>query len=129
MSTSNRPLSPHLQVYRPQLTSVLSILHRITGLMLCAGTVLLTAWLLALASGPDTFDSMQSVLGSIPGRLVLFGFTLALCFHFCAGIRHLFWDTGRGFELSTAYASGKAVIVGTVVLSVALWLIGYAGGQ
>ena len=129
MSTSNRPLSPHLQVYRPQLTSVLSILHRITGLILCAGTVLLTACLLALAGGPDTFASMQSVLGSIPGRLVLFGFTLALCFHFCAGIRHLFWDTGRGFELSTAYASGKAVIAATVVLSVALWIIGYTGGQ
>jgi succinate dehydrogenase / fumarate reductase cytochrome b subunit len=128
MSTSNRPLSPHLQVYRPQLTSVLSILHRITGLILCTGTVLLAAWLLALAAGPGPFESMQAVLGSIPGRLVLFGFTVALTFHFCAGIRHLFWDTGRGFELNTAYASGKAVIGATVVLTIALWLIGYAGG-
>ena len=90
MSTTNRPLSPHLQIYRPQLTSVLSITPRVSGLMLAAGSILLTAWLLALAGGPESFARMQSVLGSIVGRLVLLGFSLGLFFHLCNGIRHLF---------------------------------------
>lgn len=127
MSTSNRPLSPHLQIYRPQLTSVLSISHRITGLVLIAGSVLLTAWLVALAGGPESFESMRGLLGSIPGRLILFAFTLALFFHLCNGIRHLFWDSGRGFELDSAYRSGWAVLAGSVVLTLVAWIIGYAG--
>ena len=129
MSTTNRPLSPHLQIYRPQLTSVLSITHRVSGLMLAAGSILLTAWLLALAGGPESFARMQSVLGSIVGRLVLLGFSLALFFHLCNGIRHLFWDVGMGFELDTAYTSGKAVIAATIVLTVLTWVIGYAWGS
>ena len=127
MSTSNRPLSPHLQIYRPQLTSVLSISHRITGLVLIAGSALLTAWLVALAGGPESFESMRGLLGSIPGRLILFAFTLALFFHLCNGIRHLFWDSGRGFELDSAYRSGWAVLAGSVVLTLVAWIIGYAG--
>jgi len=127
MSTSNRPLSPHLQIYRPQLTSVLSISHRITGLVLIAGSALLTAWLVALAGGPESFESMRGLLGSIPGRLILFAFTLALFFHLCNGIRHLFWDSGRGFELDSAYRSGWAVLAASVVLTLVAWIIGYAG--
>jgi succinate dehydrogenase / fumarate reductase cytochrome b subunit len=127
MSTTNRPLSPHLQIYRPQLTSVLSISHRIAGLVLSAGSLLLTAWLVALAAGPESFASFQSLVGSVFGRLVLFVLSLALFFHLCNGIRHLFWDAGRGFELQTAYASGKAVIVASLALTVLTWLIGYVG--
>ena len=121
MSNLNRPLSPHLQVYRPQLTSVLSIAHRISGVALCAGVVALTIWLMALADGPPSFARVSAILGSALGQLVLFAFTLALFYHLCNGIRHLFWDAGYGFELSTVYASGKAVLIATAVLTVLLW--------
>jgi succinate dehydrogenase / fumarate reductase cytochrome b subunit len=123
MSTQNRPLSPHLQVYRPQLTSVLSISHRISGVALCAGALLLVAWLLALAAGPDAYARVSSVIGSLPGQVIVFLFTFALYFHFCNGIRHLVWDAGHGLELSTAYASGKAVIATSIVLTLITWAI------
>jgi succinate dehydrogenase / fumarate reductase cytochrome b subunit len=123
MSTQNRPLSPHLQVYRPQLTSVLSIAHRISGVALCAGALLLVAWLLALAAGPDAYARVAAVIGSLPGQVVVFLFTFALYFHFCNGIRHLVWDAGHGLELPTAYASGKAVIATSIVLTLITWAI------
>ena len=129
MIPSNRPLSPHLQIYRPQLTSVLSITHRLTGIVLCVGSILLTAWLMALAAGPESFQSMQGLLGSLLGRLVLFAFSLALFYHLCNGIRHLFWDAGMGYELGTAYASGKAVIAVSLVLTLLTWIIGYMGSS
>ncbi|MFT5173317.1 MAG: succinate dehydrogenase / fumarate reductase cytochrome b subunit [Gammaproteobacteria bacterium] len=122
MSNLNRPLSPHLQVYRPQLTSVLSIAHRISGVALCAGVVALTIWLMALAGGAQSFAQVSAILGSAFGQLVLFAFTLALFYHLCNGIRHLFWDAGYGFELSTVYASGKAVLVASTVLTVVVWV-------
>lgn len=125
MATENRPLSPHLQVYRPQLTSVMSILHRITGVGLAVGTLLLVWWLIAVATGPTAFDTVQSFIGSIVGRILLLAWTFALYYHLCNGIRHLVWDSGRGFEISTANASGWLVVVASVVLTVISWVSGY----
>jgi len=126
MSTENRPLSPHLQVYRPQLTSVLSILHRLTGIALAIGTLLLVWWLIAAAAGPDAFDTVQSFIGSILGRILLLGWTFALFYHLANGIRHLGWDAGWGFELRTAYATGWLVVAAAVVLTLVSWIAGYA---
>jgi succinate dehydrogenase / fumarate reductase cytochrome b subunit len=126
MPSQERPLSPHLQVYRWQLTSVMSILHRMTGVALAVGTLLLVYWLIAAAAGPHAFATAQEFIGSILGRILLFGWTVALFYHLCNGIRHLFWDAGRGFELRTAYASGWAVLVVTAALSVIAWIAGYA---
>ncbi|WP_179188281.1 succinate dehydrogenase, cytochrome b556 subunit [Kiloniella majae] len=128
MSRGNRPLSPHLQVYRPQLTSVLSILFRIMGVATSVGSIVLIWWLAAAASGAEYFELVQSFLGSWFGRLLLFGWTFALVFHLCNGIRHLYWDAGKGLELETAYASGKAVIVFTVIITLGLWGLAYAVG-
>ena len=126
MPSHDRPLSPHLQIYRRQLTSVLSILHRITGVALAAGTLLLVYWLIATAAGPDSFATAQGFIGSVVGRLLLLGWTWALFYHLCNGIRHLFWDAGRGFELQTAYASGWAVVGASVALTLVAWVAGYA---
>lgn len=125
MQKRERPLSPHLQIYRPQLTSVLSITHRATGIALVAGTLVLVYWLLAAASGADAYASAQALLGSWLGRIVLLGFSFSLFFHLCNGIRHLFWDAGFGFELKTVYASGNAVIVVSVALTVIAWTLAY----
>ena len=126
MSTQNRPLSPHLQVYRPQLTSMLSFSHRATGVALAVGTLLLVWWLVAAASGPEAFAVVQGFIGSILGRLLLFGWTLALFYHLCNGIRHLFWDAGYGFELKQAYASGWLVLLASLALTLLAWVWGYA---
>ncbi len=126
MARQPRPLSPHLQVYRPQITSVLSMSHRISGVALGAGALLLTWWLVAAAEGPESFDNVQGIIGSWYGRVFLFGFTLALFFHLCNGVRHLFWDLGYGLELRSVYRSGWVVMVLTVVLSFLSWLLGYA---
>ena len=128
MSNVNRPLSPHLQVYRFPLTVILSIMHRITGAALCAGVVALSVWLLALADGPDAFNTVQSMLGSIPGKIIMFAFTLALFFHLGNGIRHLFWDAGYGFELETVDASAKAVLIGSIVATILIWAIALTSG-
>jgi succinate dehydrogenase / fumarate reductase cytochrome b subunit len=125
MDTGGRPLSPHLQVYKPQITSVLSILHRITGVALAAGTLLLVWWLIAAAIGPGYFGTVQAVIGSWIGRLLLFGWSFALFYHLCNGIRHLFWDMGRGFELPTVAASGWAVVIVSIALTAAAWVWGY----
>ena len=126
MSKSDRPLSPHLQVYRFQWTMALSILHRITGVALAVGTLLLVWWLVAAASGPEAFATVQGFIGSILGRLLLFGWTLALFYHLCNGIRHLFWDAGYGFELDVAYRSGLAVLGASVALTLITWILGYS---
>ena len=126
MEKSQRPLSPHLQIYRPQLTSVLSITHRATGIALVLGTLVLVYWLLAAASGAEAYGSAQQLLGSWPGRILLLGFSFALFFHLCNGIRHLFWDAGLGFELKTAYASGKAVIAVAIAMTLLAWALAYA---
>ena len=125
MDTGGRPLSPHLQVYKPQLTSVLSILHRITGVALSVGTLLLVWWLIAASVGPAYFDIVQGFFGSLVGRLLLFGWSFALFYHLCNGIRHLFWDMGRGFELPTVAASGWAVVIVSLALTGIAWVWGY----
>lgn len=125
MEKRPRPLSPHLQIYRLQLTSVLSISHRLTGLVLSAGTLVLVYWLLAAAAGPDAYASAQALLASWLGRIVLLVFSFSLFFHLCNGIRHLFWDAGLGFELKTTYASGNAVLVVSVAMTLAAWGLAY----
>jgi len=127
---TNRPISPHLQVYRPQLTSVLSILHRITGVALAVGTILLVYWLIAAASGPEAFAGAEALIGSWLGRILLFGWTFALYFHLTNGIRHLFWDAGFGFELKTVYASGWTAVALAVALTLVSFIAGFvlAGG-
>jgi len=126
MSADKRPLSPHLQVYKPQLTSIMSISHRATGIALSIGTLLLVWWLLALAGGADSFATVQGFMGSWFGYLVLFGFSFCLMYHLCNGIRHLFWDAGYGFELEAAYKSGWATVYGACGLTVLAWLIAFA---
>ena len=125
MAAGNRPLSPHLQVYRPQLTSMLSILHRITGVALAVGTLLLVYWLAAAAGGPESYAAAQGFIGSFFGQLLLFGWTVALFYHLANGIRHLFWDAGYGFELPTVQRSGLAVLAATAVLTVVSWIAAY----
>ena len=123
----SRPLSPHLQIYRPQITMVLSILHRGTGIALSVGTLMLVWWLVAAATGPAAFASAQGFITSWFGLLLLLGWTFALFFHLCNGIRHLFWDAGHGFEIKTFYASGWAVVAASGGLTVLAWIIGLAG--
>lgn len=122
---SNRPLSPHLQVYRPQLTSVLSITHRGTGIFLALGALYLVCWLLAIASGPDAYASVSAFSASIIGRLLLLGWTFSLFYHLANGIRHLVWDAGVGLDLKTTYMSGWLVVVGAVALTVIAWVAAY----
>ena len=114
-----RPLSPHLQIYRPQLTSVLSFAHRLTGLVLSVYAVTLVAWLLAAASGAHSYSFMHRIVHSWPGHIFLVGGTFCFFLHLCGGIRHLFWDTGAGFELRTIYISGWAVVAASTVLTAA----------
>ncbi|MCY3980990.1 MAG: succinate dehydrogenase, cytochrome b556 subunit [Alphaproteobacteria bacterium] len=127
MVSDNRPLSPHLQIYRPQLTSVLSIAHRGAGIALGVGAAFFAWWLLAAASGPEAYGTAQAFFGSGPGLVVLAGFSFALFYHLCNGIRHLFWDAGMGLELDQAYRSGWTVIAAAVLLTVAAWAWALAG--
>ena len=126
MGNSNRPLSPHLQIYKPQLTAILSVFHRGTGIVLVIGTLLLVYWLLALAQGPESYVQAQALLGSTLGRLILFPWVFALFYHLCNGIRHLFWDMGFGFEITTVYTSGKIVVVAAIVLTLLAFGMAYA---
>ncbi len=104
----------------------MSILHRLTGVALAFGTILLVYWLAAAAGGAETFETAQDLVGSFIGRLLLFGWTFSLFFHFCNGIRHLFWDAGQGFELSDLYRSGWIVVGASGVLTILSWIVGYA---
>tara|TARA_B100000676_G_scaffold2325_1_gene2094 strand:- start:5295 stop:5744 length:450 start_codon:yes stop_codon:yes gene_type:complete len=126
MASQNRPLSPHLQVYKPQLTSVMSIMHRATGIALAVGTLLLVFWLIAAATGERTFGDIQAFNASLIGKLLLFGWSFALFYHLCNGIRHLFWDAGKGFGLEAAYRNGRLVVVASIALTVLSWVWGYA---
>lgn len=119
-----RPLSPHLQIYRPQITTSLSILHRAAGIALSVGTLLLIWWLVAAASGDAAYAAVSGFLRSPIGLIVLFGWTAALWYHFCAGLRHLAWDTGAGFELPQMHRSGWAVVIAAAVLTILTWIIG-----
>ena len=121
METNQRPLSPHLQIYRPQWTSVLSILHRISGVLLSVGTVLMVVWLVALAQGEQAYQAMIAFMSSAPVLLALVGWTLALFYHLLNGIRHLLWDTGTMLELKPARASGWMVAILALVLTAIVW--------
>lgn len=120
MAQRERPLSPFMQ-YRWQYTNTTSILHRITGVMLSVGFLVLVYWLAAAAGGPERYARATACLGSLPGQVALGGVLLAFCYHLLNGVRHLFFDTGRGFELATARRSARAVWAGTLVLAVIGW--------
>lgn len=122
MAHDNRPLSPDMQIYRPQLTSVLSISHRVTGIALSVGTLMLILWLTAAAAGPQAYSAVRGFVHSWLGLLLMFGWTFSLFFHLCNGIRHLVWDAGHGFQLRTIYASGWTVVVASTVLTIAAWI-------
>ena len=130
MATRERPLSPFMigPYYRPQWTSVLSILFRAAGVLVAAGGLLLTAWLVALAFDVDAFASLTAALGSLPGKLELMLLSAALVYHFFNGLRHLAWDAGWGYEIPKAYASGWAVVVVSVLFTAVVWWIGLGGG-
>ncbi|MSQ69188.1 MAG: succinate dehydrogenase, cytochrome b556 subunit [Gammaproteobacteria bacterium] len=127
---TTRPLSPHLQIYRPQLTSVLSITHRATGVALSLGTVVLLYWLQAAARGEAAYAAAHGVLSLGAVKVLLVAWSWAFFYHLCNGIRHLFWDAGMGFELGRAYASGYAVLASASALTALVWVyvLTQAGG-
>ena len=121
----NRPLSPHLSIYKPLPTMVMSILHRITGAALYFGTVLVAWWLIAMASSEAAYETANWFFGSLIGRLILFGYTWALMHHILGGMRHFLWDMGAGLEKTFATKLAWATIIGSVFLTLILWIIGY----
>ena len=123
VNRGNRPLSPHLTVYRPQITSMLSILHRVTGVGLTLGAILLVWWLLAAATSDEYFQFVDGLMTAWIGHLVLLGLTFSLAYHFCNGIRHLMWDMGYGFELEQVEQSGKIAVGAAAGLTVLIWLL------
>lgn len=120
-----RPLSPHLQIYRPMLTMTMSIVHRITGAGLYFGTLLVAWWLIAAAAGPNAFATVQGFADSLIGRLILFGFTWALLHHLLGGVRHLIWDAGYGFGPREREFLTLAGLIASVGLTVLIWILGY----
>jgi succinate dehydrogenase / fumarate reductase, cytochrome b subunit len=127
MSTRKRPLSPHLQVYRPQITSVLSISHRISGIVNALVALGVAAMLISVAAGPAAYARFAAVAGSLPGRIALFLFTLSICYHLFNGIRHLVWDTGRGFQMSKVYGSAYVVMALAIVSALGIWTVVLGG--
>ncbi len=126
----NRPMSPFMlgPYYRFQLTSVLSFAHRITGLGLSLGTLLVGVWLVMLASGAQTYNGLAPHLHAWYGEAILFAYSWTLMYHLCNGIRHLFWDAGKGFDLPTAYRSGYAVVIVSLGLAAAIWALAISHG-
>ena len=122
-TTATRPLSPHLSVYRPMLTMIMSIAHRITGIALYAGTLLLASWLIAVSSDAGAFASVSSLMNSWIGRLVLFGFTWALFHHMLGGLRHFIWDMGRGLDHPEREYLAAATLIGGLALTLLVWLV------
>ncbi len=118
-----RPLSPHLQIYKPQLTSVLSITHRATGVVLTLGTLAIALFFIAAAGGVEQFNSLNGVFDSVFGKLLVFIWSFCFFYHLCNGVRHLFWDAGRGFEIETVYTTGKIVVIAAIVLTFLLWIV------
>ncbi|MGB0681435.1 MAG: succinate dehydrogenase, cytochrome b556 subunit [Magnetovibrionaceae bacterium] len=125
MARRERPLSPHLQVYRPQITSILSITHRMTGVALAVGSLFFTFWLASLGYGEDAFTAAQGFMGSWFGILLLMGFTVAFWYHLFNGIRHLMWDAGKGFELEQVRSTGLAVVAAAVVCALVTLAFGF----
>ena len=120
---NNRPLSPHLDIYQYQITWTVSIMHRITGVAMTLGLRLIVAWLVAAAFSPELFSLIDGVLRSWIGMIIIFGSLWAFWFHFLNGIRHLFWDLGYGFNLSTVWRSGWVVVLGSIILTIFSFLI------
>jgi len=127
MATDNRPLSPHLQIYKPQLTSILSITHRGTGVFLSIGALFFCYWLLAIANGSDAYSDIQNHMTAWYGQILLLAWVFSLYFHLCNGIRHLFWDIGLGFEIKTTYLSGYIVVAATILLTIITWYMAGMG--
>ena len=122
-SPADRPLSPHLQIYKPMLTMMMSIVHRMTGAALYFGSLLLAWWLIAAATGPDYFNFVNGLAGTLIGKLILFGYTWALVHHMFGGIRHFIWDTGSGFELPTIEFMARASLVASLGLTFLIWAV------
>ena len=122
---AGRPLSPHLQIYRPMLTMMMSIAHRISGASLAVGFTLLTWWLVAISMGPEAYAYVADFFGSLIGRALLLLFTWALIHHMLGGIRHLIWDTGAGFSRTSIEVLAWATITGSIVLTILVWVVGY----
>ena len=127
MNPSDRPLSPHLAVYRWQLSNTLSIIHRMTGVALSFGAFALVGWLVSFVAGYGTYSLVNNLFGSVIGSLALFGWTFSFFYHLCNGIRHMFWDAGKGFDLRRAQQSGMLVVVAALVLTAGLWIAVLAG--
>lgn len=128
MAQRERPLSPHLFIYRPQLTSVLSISHRFTGVGLGVGALFLVWWLLAAAAGPEAYALVEAFFGSWIGIVFLAGFSFSLFYHLANGIRHMFWDAGLGFENETITRTGIVMLLAAIVLTAGAWALALAGG-
>ena len=123
MHPVRRPLSPHLQIYRPQLTSMLSIMHRATGMALAVGNVMLVLWLLSIVMGPEWFTYYQRLWQHPVGTVILMGFSFSFFYHFLNGLRHWLWDSGRGYDLTSVYKTGYGVIIATTIATVCIWLM------
>lgn len=121
MTTPARPMSPHLQIYKWQITMLMSILHRGTGVVLSIGAIGLVAWLVAVAMGGDAFTHAQACAGSVIGQIFLAGWTFALFYHLCNGVRHLFWDAGKGFSMEGLYKGGYITFAVAILLTAATW--------
>ena len=121
----DNPLSPHLQIYRWQITSVLSILHRISGVVTSIGSAVLVIWLLAIGIGEEAFNFINSIFFSFLGRAALIVITLAVCFNALNDIRHLFWDYGYGFSLNIVKTTGWLIVIMSIILTVLIWLFAY----
>ena len=113
----SRPLSPHLQIYKPQITSILSIFHRLTGISLSIGSFIIVAWIVSLSMGVESYFYFMSIVDNWFIQTIIFGFAFALFYHFSNGIRHLFWDAGLGFELKSVYVSGSIVVLNAIILT------------
>ena len=123
---ANRPISPHLQIYRPQLTSVLSIVHRMTGVFICLGLPFLVYWVWTLTQDQEHYEQGRAVFGSILGRTLLLGWSFAFYYHLCNGVRHLIWDMGKGFEVEDVYRSGWLVVAVSAIMTVVTWVAAYS---
>ena len=124
MNDSKNPLSPHLQIYRWQISSLLSITHRITGILNLLGLIFISAWISSAGIGENLFEYFLVFLKSFIGKFILIGFTWSISYHLLSGIRHFFWDLGYGYEIKTANLLGIIVILGSLILTIILWTIG-----
>jgi len=124
MNDSKNPLSPHLQIYRWQISSLVSIIHRITGMLNLIGLIFICAWIISAGISENLFEYFSIFLKSFVGKFILIGFTWSMSHHLLSGLRHFFWDLGYGYEIKTANISGAIVILGSLVLTFLLWIIG-----